>query len=386
MFLKFDTNTLEKLAEGVVLLDRYGQITDFNRAAKPWLKSCVKAADKISAIVAQTVRDSSKTPFRIDLYPKAEAPTQAADVMLCSDGKDGFALLFTPVQSSRQEAPGALQRQGISQLISDEIRHQMTELILYLGAIKDPKSAAEATPVWEHAQHLRSLFVAMEELSLIAQVGTLFPGERLSVVALLKNAIAAVNFRHCDYYIDVTAQDPATEVGSVYGSASWVQCAFTALLQSLELGAPRRSHIALSVRDNGGFLVVTARPSCTSDVSASVPVKPEAVEDSVLRLAASIRVPLARRIVELHGGQLRVNSIDGEDAAQSNVIESFTLQLPTGSPANQRSKDCENCGVNQQATAYARDLASLMPSLPKEAKVSDEERDYLMQVTQATWH
>ena len=383
MFLNFDTNTLERLAEGVVLLDRYGQITDFNRAAKPWLRSCVKAADKISAIVAQAVRDGSKTPFLIDLYPKADAQTQAADVMLCSDGKDGFALLFTPVPASQQEASSAWQRQGISHLIGDEIRHQLSQLIQFLGANKDPKSAAEANQVREHAQHLRSLFVAMEELSLIAQVGTMFPGERLSVVALLTDAIASINLRHCEYYIDATAPEPATEVGSVYGSASWVQCAFAALLQSLEQGAPRRSHIALNVRQNGGFLVVTGRPSSISDVRAVAPVRPEAVKDPVLRLAASIRIPLARRIVELHGGQLRVNAVDGDDPAQSNAIESFTLQLPTGSPGMQRSKDCENCSVNQQATAYARDLAALMPSLPKESEVSDDERDFLMHVTHA---
>ncbi len=383
MFLNFDTNTLERLSEGVVLLDRYGQITDFNRAAKPWLKSCVKVADKISAIVAQAVRDSSKTPFLIDLYPKADAKIRAADVMLCSDGKDGFALLFTPVHPGEQENPGAWQRQGISHLIGDEIRHQLNQLIQQLGAIKDSKSAVEITPLREHAQHLRSLFVAMEELSLIDQAGAMFPGERLSVVALLNQAIASINLRHCDYYIDATAPEPATEVGAVYGSASWVQCAFVALLQSLEQGAPRRSHIALNVRQNGGFLVLTARPSSISDVSGATPVRPEAVKDPVLRLADSIRMPLARRIVELHGGQLRVNAIDGDDPAQSNAIESFTLQLPTGSPGNQRSNDCENCIVNQQATAYACDLAALMPSTPKEAEISVDERDFLMHVTHA---
>jgi hypothetical protein len=155
-------------------------------------------------------------------------------------------------------------------------------------------------------------------------------------------------------------------------------------LQCLEAGAPRHSHIALNLRQNGGFLVLTARPSTASDVRASVRVPQEAVKDPVLRLAASIRVPLARRIVELHGGQLKVNPLDGDGADASNAIESFTLQLPTGSPVSQRSKDCENCSVNQQATAYARDLAALMPSLPKEAEVSDEERAFLMHVTRRT--
>jgi hypothetical protein len=381
MFLNFDTNTLEKLSEGVVVLDRYGQIIDFNRAAKPWIKSCVKAADKIRAIVIQAARDGSKTPVLIDLYPKADAQTQAADVMLCSDGKDGFALLFTPVHCNPQESPGEWQRQGISHLIGDEIRHQLNQLIQHLGSIRDPKSVAETTPVREHAQHLRSLFVAMEQLSLIARAGTMFPGERLSVVELLRDAIASINFRHCDYFIEATAPEPATEVGPIYGSAKWVKCAFVALLESLEQWAPRRSHIFLNVRQNGGFLVLTARPSSISDVSSTIPVKPEADVDPVLRLAASIRVPLARRIVELHGGQLRVNTIDGDDAKASNAIESFTLQLPTGSPGNQRSKDCENCSVNQQAMAYARDLVSTMPSLSRDAEVSDEEHAFLMHVT-----
>jgi hypothetical protein len=384
MFLNFDTNTLEKLTEGVVLLDRYGQITDFNRAAKPWLKACINAADKISAIVARAVRENSKTPLLIDLYPKADAQTQAAEVMLCSDGKDGFALLFTPVQKNQQEYPAASQRQGLSYLIGDEIRHQLNELILHLGAIKDPKSVAEISPVREHAHHLRSLFVAMEEISQIAKVGTMFPGERLSVVELLKSAIASVKLGHCEYHIDAIAPEPAQEVGSVYGSANWIHCALVALLQSLEEGAPRRSHIALGVRQNGGFLVLTARPTRVFDTHAAAFLRPEAVTDPVLRLAASVRVPLARRILELHGGQLKVNAFDGEDAAQSNAIESFTLHLPTGSPVNQRSKDCENCSVNQQATAYARDLAALMPSLPKESEVSDEERVFLMHVTHAS--
>jgi hypothetical protein len=113
-------------------------------------------------------------------------------------------------------------------------------------------------------------------------------------------------------------------------------------------------------------------------------VNPESVKDPVLRLAASIRVPLARRIVALHGGQLKVVLIGGDDANLSAAIESFTLQLPTGSPANLRSKECENCGVNQQALAYARDLVALLPTVhSRETEVSEEERVFLMRMTQS---
>ena len=53
-------------------------------------------------------------------------------------------------------------------------------------------------------------------------------------------------------------------------------------------------------------------------------------------------------------------------------------RMPTGSPANLRSKACENCMVNQQAALYATDLAALMPQVLKEAEVSDEERCLLL--------
>ena len=383
MFLKFDTNTLEKLSEGVVLLDRYGQLTDFNRAAKPWIKACVKYADKISAVVAQVIRTNAKTPFLVDVFPTTDAQSEAAEVMLCSDGKDGFALLITPVHAITPDSASSWQRQGIFQLIGDEVRHELAQLIQELGAIKDDRCVADIVLVRERAQHLRSMFVAMEELTRIAQVGSVFPGERLSVVALLKDAIASSTYRRCDYYISASASEPAQEVGILYGSASWIQCAFAALLQCLEQGAPRRSHITMNVRQNGGFVVITARPSSVSEVGDASLVRPEPAKDPALRLAASVRIPLARRIVALHGGQLKVVAIDGEDVGQSAAIESFTLQLPTGSPVNQRSKDCESCSVNQQALAYARDLVALLPRVhSKEDDVSDEERVLLTRMTQ----
>jgi hypothetical protein len=214
----------------------------------------------------------------------------------------------------------------------------------------------------------------MEELSMLANVGNMVPGERLSVVNLLKESIASIKLRHREYYIDAIAPEPAAEVGSVYGNAVWVQCAFTALLQSLEKGAPGRSNIVLTVRQSGGFLVLCARPSSVYDVCNAEPVRTEPSKDPVLHLGASIRIPLARRIVDLHGGQLKVNWMDGDDPARSNAVESFTLQLPTGGPGKDRDAHCENCSVNQQATAFARDLAALMPPTYKQIEIPEIER------------
>ena len=98
-------------------------------------------------------------------------------------------------------------------------------------------------------------------------------------------------------------------------------------------------------------------------------------------VAADIRVPIARRIFELHGGQLKIVEIDADNPDEfRRGISSFTLILPTGGPAKKRNLECENCLVGQQALAYAADLAKIMPILPVASDLSTEELEFLMHV------
>ena len=381
MLLNFDSETLESLGEAVVMLDRNGHITDFNQAAKPWLPACNKAANKIKALVSAVQRDNTRTPLVVDLFAAQEPARSAFQVRLCSDGKAGFILLFTKPGDPARGSSDVWQTNNMFQLIGDDVRHELTEIIQALASVTQTQSSAAIASVSAHATHLRSLFIAMDQLSRLAQVSSMFPGDRVPVPELLGSAIAAVQFSHCDYYQDIPQGASGAAVGVVYGSASWLVCALAALLQGLEAGAPRRSHSHLTVRQNGSFVAISARNSNGAPVRGAVPVPPAAGSDATLHLVASTQVPLARRIIELHGGMLHVSELDHENRDQTFAIETFTLQLPTGRPIDPRTTACDGCRVNQQVAAYANDLAVLIPCPPTQARVSDEERALLASVT-----
>ena len=381
MMFNFDAKTLECLSDGVVLLDRNGQLTDFNRAAKPWLPFYNNAAQRIQTIIKSRLRDKHCKPFVMDLFRVAEGAGVAVKVLLCSDARDGFILLFTPIREVVPKNTDVWKHNHILQLIGDEIRHGFTDIIRELESLIKGDPVASTATLQAHARDLRIMFAAMDQLSHLAQVDSMFPGQRLSVPELLTAAVAAIPFSHCDYYQQVAPGHCADELGVVYGSRSWLECALTALVHGMEAGAPRRSQIHLTLRQNGSFLVITARNSNGSNTRGADPLAAQEGNDPVLRLAASTRVPLARRIIEMHGGKLQVQAMDSADADPSCGLESFTLQLPTGSPVKPRTPDCENCVVHQQAAAYARDLAALIPAPTREAAVSDEERALLATIS-----
>jgi adenine-specific DNA glycosylase len=91
---------------------------------------------------------------------------------------------------------------------------------------------------------------------------------------------------------------------------------------------------------------------------------------------------LARRIVELHGGQLSTEPLDAAPGRpQRQGIANFTLLLPTGAAGEtQRRPECADCPTAQQAEAYARDLATLMMRPDSAADMSGEEIAFLMHV------
>ena len=53
MNLDIDSLLLERMFEGVTFLNRKGQITDFNRALRPWLKCCASVAPQPDQLIKQ---------------------------------------------------------------------------------------------------------------------------------------------------------------------------------------------------------------------------------------------------------------------------------------------------------------------------------------------
>ena len=176
-------------------------------------------------------------------------------------------------------------------------------------------------------------------------------------------------------------------LGVVYGNAGLLKCSLRGLLEALDEGAPKHSQIELQMRQSGAYIMLSTgfatgarrgpRAHAATDAQASEPLR----HAPALRTEADIRLPIARRIVALHGGQLKTVDADSARRGGPSGLVSFTLVLPTGAmlPGGRRL-ECADCPTAQQAQAYARDLAALMSGPNPGADVSGEELAFLMQV------
>ena len=385
MNLNFDMSLLEKIAEGIIVLNRTGQISDFNHAAEPWLATCQRATESLATLIAQVIKSKITTPIPVRFFHQDKNPDKAVEVFLCSNGLADFSLVIIPLRPEAQ--PIALNdAPHFSVLLGREIRHEMTHLRAQLSALAPQGTNPDFTAVVQRSERLSRLFVTMDQLATLSQAGTFFQGERLSLLDLINSVLRDMPRARCDYALNDSMSDPQTQHGMLYGDSEWFKCGLRGLLEGIGDSSPARSQIELRVRQSGSFIVLTgafANVPSTRKKSALAAVLDPAEE--ALGIEADIRIPIARRIFELHGGQLRIAEMDSNNPDEfQRGVESFTLILPTGGPYEARNPSCEKCLGPSQAEAYARDLLALMPAPTVRADLSHDELEFLHEVMSDT--
>jgi hypothetical protein len=386
MELSIDMPLLNALQDGVVLLNRAGHVTDFNRAARPWLKACVKAQPLLAQHIHQQINDPGPGPVAIEPLEPFEQlglPGEASlapGLHLCRHGQQDYALVITAGQP--QSNPAAQPQARLFDLLGETIRHEFTH---WRSALDRAAPLAQQAPALadlaSQSQRLSRLLVVFDQLSSIRSDQLPSQSERLSLMTLTQAVLASMPQRRADYALMVAPGGSAQQHGMLYGHAMLLTAGLRALLESLDQGAPSHSQIELWVRQSGRHVVLNSRFASGSSVGRRSPAPAALITDSPsFRLEADLRLPLARRIVELHGGQLSTEPLDSApDKPQRPGIAAFTLLLPTGAAGEpQRRPECADCPTSQQAEAYARDLASLMTRTDSAADLSGEEIAFLM--------
>jgi PAS domain-containing protein len=410
MELSIDMPLLNALQEGVVLLNQAGQVTDFNRAARPWLKACAKAQPLLAEHIQHQIKHRApgadpspvaivpfepfepsepsepSEPFEslkpLELLGRASQATLAPGLHLCRHGPQGYALVIAPGQPQTHIA--AEPQTHLFDLLGEAIRHEFTHWRSALDRAAPPAQPAPAlADLASQSQRLSRLLVVFDQLSSMRDEQSPNQSERLSLMALTQAVLAAMPQRRADYALMVAPGGSARQHGMLYGHATLLTAGLRALLESLDQGAPPHSQIELWVRQSGRHVVLNSRFASGSAVSPRSPaLEAFGGEAPALRLEADLRLPLARRIVELHGGQLSTEPLEAAPGKpQRPGIAGFTLVLPTGAAGElQRRPECIDCPTSQQAEAYARDLASLMTRPDSAADISGEEIAFLMHV------
>ena len=383
MNLQFDMTVLECMSEGVILLNRSGQITDFNRAAGPWLNQCFNAKGDLTKLINETIRAKTKDPVPVKFFSPGDGHTSPLKAYLCGNGATDYALFIARILQPATAPAAVTEMSGGFELLGKEIRHEMTQLRDELSVTSANLSTRDLSAVTLRADRLSRLFVAVDQLSRLSQAGTVTQGERLSLVPLIHEVLADMTNQRADFSINLPPGDSLEQQGVLYGDADWLRCGLRALLEGIADSGPPRSHIELRVRQSGGFAVLSgsfANAGTQQRVASAAPVDPA---HAALRTEKDIRAPIARRIFELHGGQLKISTMDSDNPDEfGQGIETFTLILPTGVPApgQHRSPDCANCPQALQTEAYARDLAFMTQGQAGGAEVSGAEIEFLLRV------
>lgn len=362
MNFSFDKQFLEKMTEGVILLNRIGKITHFNRAAQPWLNHAVLAEKMLGKIIAERFMSKSAPPVLVKLFEQSASAAQPLEVYLCGSEAQDYSLFITGKTTAEPAQKNNAQQADFLALLSTEIQAEMTQLREQLALLKDVTGLPAHNPIVQRADRLNSLIAAIDQLSKLNTLNTSAQSDRVSMMTLIDEVLGDLPHLRAGFSVNELLSDAAGEQGMLFGNKAWLKCGLRALLEGMSDCAPPRSQIELRVRQNGSFVVLTGSAINATGIRKTHPAKPVTSAHTALAVQADIRAPIARRIFELHGGDLKIVKIDLDTPdAYSTDMASFTLLLPTGRPIEAHAQPtCGSCPYFQQTELYANDLAMSM--------------------------
>ena len=372
MNCELNMQLLERMAEGVILLDEQGLVTDFNAAAIPWVEHCLDVRALLRLQIDSVRSGQAQTPLTVAQWVASGGAK--VDVFLWKAGTaQGYALFIAPVQSCAVPIAIEAGDADLFKLLGRETRHELTafrESLSQTGA--DLTVAGQALRT--HSDRVSRLLVAFDQLARLHSSTPFFEGERLSLPALVEEVLQEKHQTKCAYVVDSPAAISRQMASPLYGNAQWLKCALQVLIEGISNSAPHHSRVTLRIRQNGNYIVLSSHFVQESRKNAQSTGTQVLNLEPILHIDADIGVQISRRIVDMHGGQLIV--------ADHPRLETFTLMLPLGTPAQRvQPQVCSHCPTTLQAEKYATDLVALMPHNPLGSGLLDEELSMLAEIS-----
>lgn len=359
MNLTLSLTTMRLLSDGIILLDPKGQPREANTAAQPWLRRCVELTPQWMLRVEQMQADTLQLPVTVDIDAVGDV-MPSATVHLLKNGHNGYALLIQP---STVATPGQGERKksAFLSLLGGEVRREIAGFVTLLHELHDP--IPQTTYLAHQAERLDTLLTQVNALAELDQNDEVFADQRLEIAKIVGAALPTLPRADGDTPIRYTLTESLETLAPVYGNQGWLRKAIYTLLTRLGQSCGEHGSVAIDLRQIGDFVILNARAAADSagwyDLPASMTESNAAPEHC-------LRDEICHRVIELHGGQLKIRFTNSDAAAseadEHEVMESFTLTLPTGLPMGERSRvSCAECRITLQAMQYARDLAEMMP-------------------------
>jgi len=254
-------------------------------------------------------------------------------------------------------SPGHMKLQQIIELLRDELTPPMHLLQRQLQTLPSGSSTGVELAVQALGQRLMRLADLIE----VFGNEVLDLNDRVEPVALMRELCKELSDRAEKMGVRIDIIEPTQTLPPIYGNQKLLARAFHECLENALIHSRKEintgqqlaveirftlsgEHVLLGVRNRGASQLKVGgqdalRPFVTPGGAEAVP---------------RLGLPLLQRIVSLHGGQLRLGSVD-EDTVQ------VLMEFPTGAPMRGQS----NFDITQ-AQKYAKDLAELMSRRKKE--------------------
>ena len=362
MNFNLDEKLLEKMSEGVILLNRMGKVIHFNHAASPWLNHAVIAEARLRKTIAESFKIRSASPVVFELFVQNSADASPVEVFLCGSDTPDFALFITGKTAPITESKESNKKPDFLTLLSKNIQNEMLELGVQLETIKATTNLPSQSPIVQRVNRVHSLISIADQLSKLNEFNVTNQSDRVSLMSLINDVLNDIPHLRAGFTINESLSGHSDQQGMLFGNKEWLKCGLRALLEGMGESAPPRTQVELRVRQSGGFVVMTGGFIQAAGMRKVTNEKLAASTATSLAMPPEIRDTMAHRIIELHGGVLKILYLDGDQPdAQNQSIESFILQLPTGRPIDGALlPSCVECPYYKQTELYANDLAVSM--------------------------
>lgn len=355
---------LDELDNGVMLAGTDGRIRFANRAAKrisgiepgkelPW----AAARRNLEALA----KGYAKPPVRLEVEDGDRDADRISLVLADGLSANTYTILM------RNESDAQAYRNitaNLYEFLRTELREPVNDLsqavTLVMQALpRHVQDSGLAERLGEAMASGTELRMRLDKLVTLADAFSrdrLHADERIPVGELLEAAWNEVYPLAERGDVKVSRVGVDDELPPIYGSLAWLQRALAELLENAIRHSARKSHVEIEAHQTSQYVVVTVRNHGQSPIR----MRPGRV---FLPFASSLANParepgrkpglgvglaVAHRILELHGGNLRLGDADDESIA-------FVMELPTGAPKAQN----ETLEL-AQAQRYALDMAALI--------------------------
>lgn len=279
-------------------------------------------------------------------------------------GPLGLDIAFVALPEAAEAAhagPGVQSRMGLEQIIEllqDEVAPPMRKLTSLLGSLPE---SDDGTRLELAADELKERLRRLADLLAVFGEEAVLMDDRMDLGALVQQTLDDLKPKAVQARVRFEVRPASGTLPPIYGNARLVkralyECFDNALVHSRrEVRSNVDCAVQISYTLTGEHVLISVRNQ------GAVAPEDKGIETRDLFAARSpshangrLGLPLVNRIVGLHGGNMRMSIVDGEDTR-------VMIEFPTGAP--QRGQANMNM---EQAQRYAADLAQLMHRRKKE--------------------